>query len=165
MPRKKRLSRTVAGASALAATLLASACGGSDPESVAGGQGGSDLPTVNLAITTTSIASAAPFAVGKAQGFFKDAGCQIGDLLAAQGGATTLRTVLDGGLDMGEVATNAVITGYLAGSPIRVVGSAHQVPYDVWWAVKKGSGISSVKDMAGKRWAVTRPGSASEDIA
>jgi NitT/TauT family transport system substrate-binding protein len=147
------------GAPALAAVLLASACGGGGDDAA-----DDDLTTVDVAISTVSIASSAPFAVAQEQGFFADEGCQIGELLSAQGGATTLRTVLDGGLDMGEVATNAVIDGYLAGSPIVAVGAAHQLPYDNLFAVQPGSGIASVEDMAGRRWAFTNPGSASEDM-
>jgi NitT/TauT family transport system substrate-binding protein len=66
---------------------------------------------------------------------------------------------------MGEVATNAVIEGYLAGTPITAVGSSHQYPYDVNYAVLKGSGIDDVTDLVGGKLGFTSPGSASEDIA
>lgn len=123
--------------------------------------------TVNLAYSASSAMSAAPFAVGTANGYFEDGGCRIGEQLEeSQGGSNTLRGVLDGGLDMGEVATNAVLDGVLnSGEEITIVGSSHQTQYDFNYGVRPDSGITSVEDLAGKVVGYTGAGSASEDMA
>lgn len=142
------------------ATVTLSGCGG------AGDAEEGNIVTVDLAFSTSSALNAIPFAVATEEGFFEENGCRLGTQIEEeQGGANTLRNVIDGGLDMGEVATNAVLEGFLAGTDLTVVGSGHQLEYDFTYAVKKGSGITSFKDMEGKRIGFTSPGSASEDIS
>src|SRR5690625_4377053 len=139
-------------------SLIAGACSGEAKDN-------DDLLVVDMAISTSSVLSAAPVAVATELEFFEEEGCVIGqNIEEAVGGANTLRSVLDGGLDMGEVATNAVIEGYLTGSPIVAVGSSHQIPYDFTFAVRKDSNISRIQDMEGKVMGFTSPGSASEDM-
>ena len=124
------------------------------------------LPTVSVAYSTTSALSAAPFAVAIENGYFADRGCQLGEQVEdALGGANALRSVIDGNVDMGEVATNAVIETAMAGTAVTVVGSSHQYPYDVLYAVRKGDDIRGMEDLKGKKLGITNPGAASEDIA
>lgn len=148
------------GAAAVATALALTACTSDD-----GGAGEGGIVTVDLAYSTTSVLSAAPFAVATENGYFTDGGCQLGQQIEeALGGANTLRSVIDGGLDMGEVATNAVLEGSLSGASITIVGSSHQLEYDFTYAVLPDSGIDSFDDMKGKVLGFTSPGSASEDI-
>ena len=149
---------SLGSAAALSMLLTGCSSNGGDP-------GAADILTVDIAISVSSAMSAAPFAIANELGYFRDGGCEIGDQLEGQGGADPLRAVIDGGLDMGEVATNAVIDGYLSGAAIKVVGGSHQLPYDFTFAVRADSGIKSVDDMEGKRWGFTNPGSASEDLS
>jgi len=133
-----------------------------------GGGGGAEggLATVNVAYTTTSVTDEAPFLVGTAEGFFADHGCQLGQSIqAANGGANALQSVLNGGLDMGEVATNAAIEAVLGGTPITAVGSSPQGAYDLVWDQRPGTGIHSPADLKGKTLGYTSPGSATEDVA
>lgn len=154
-------SRWVVGAAIVGVSMAVTACAADD-----GGSGDGDLVTVDLAYSTTSVLSAAPFAVATENGYFTDGGCRLGEQLEeALGGANTLRSVIDGGLDMGEVATNAVLEGVLSGAEITVVGSSHQIQYDFTYAVMPDSGIDEFADMRGKRIGFTSPGSASEDMA
>ena len=154
MTRRKILS---AAAFVAAGALTMTSC--------ASGAGGDELITVDMAMSAVSILSAAPIEVAIDQGYFEENGCQIGERLESEGGASTLRLLLDGGLDMGEVGTGAVIDGYVSGAPILAVGSAAQRPYDNNWAVLKGSDITSPEDMVGKIWGITNPGGASEDLS
>lgn len=159
--RSRRSRRGVVSLGAAAATALAlTACSSGDGVANDGG-----IVTVDLAYSTTSVLSAAPFAVATENGYFTDGGCELGQQIEeALGGANTLRSVIDGGLDMGEVATNAVLEGVLSGASITIVGSSHQLEYDFTYAVLPGSGIDSFDDMKGKTLGFTSPGSASEDI-
>ena len=157
----------IASIGLMTGVLALSACAGdSGGQGGGNGGGGEEIVTVDVAYSTTSVLSAAPFAVAIEEGFFEERGCRLGEQIEeALGGANTLRSVIDGGLDMGEVATNAVIEGFLSGTEITAVGSSHQQPYDVWYAVRKDSGITSIEDLRGMRLGYTSPGSASEDMA
>ena len=50
-----------------------------------------------------------PYAVAMEKGLFKQAGVDVTGILTSQGGGTTMRNVLAGGLPYGEVALSAVI--------------------------------------------------------
>src|SRR5690625_3313326 len=146
------------GAGAL--VVILASCGGATA--------GDELVTVNVAYSVSSALSAAPFAVATENGYFNDHGCQLGDQIEeALGGSNTLRSVIDGGLDMGEVATNAVIEAGLSGTPITIVGTNdHIAPHDMVYGIRKGEAIEGVEDLAGGgRLGFTNPGSATEDMA
>jgi len=128
---------------------------------------GTDSPiTVNVAYTTTSITDEAPFLVGTSEGFFAAHGCVLGQSIqAANGGANALQSVLNGGLDFGEVATNAAIEAVLAGTAITAVGSSPQGAYDMTYEELPDTGVTKPADLKGKVLGFTSPGSATEDMA
>ena len=154
----KRRSSIAAVAMLASTAIFVSGC--------ASATGEDELTVVNLAYSSVSALSAAPFVVATENGYFTSRGCRLGDAIEESiGGANTFRSVVDGGLDMGEVATNAIIEGALAGEPVTIVGSSHQYPYDVWYVVAKGSGIDELSALVGMKWGITGPSSAGEDIA
>ena len=160
--KRSALARWIAPLGALAGVMAVAGCTPAD----SGGGNGDGLMTVDVAYTTTSVMNAAPFLIAQDQGFFEAHGCQLGQQVEeAVGGANTLRSVIDGGLHMGEVATNAVMDSNLAGTPVTAVGSSHQLPYDFWYAVMPDSTVNGVEDLRGGRLGFTSPGSASEDMA
>ena len=55
------------------------------------------------------------------KGLFKQAGIDITGLLTSQGGGTTMRNVLSGGLPYGEVALSAVIAAINEGIDVKIV--------------------------------------------
>jgi len=159
----RRFSAVAAGGLALVLVGCAGSPGG-DPAS----PGAEELTVVNVAYSVSSALSAAPFAVATENGYFAENGCKLGEQIEeATGGSNTLRSVIDGGLDMGEVATNAVIEAALSGTPITIVGvNDHIRPHDMMYAVRKGEDIHGVEDLVGGgRLGFTNPGSATEDMA
>jgi NitT/TauT family transport system substrate-binding protein len=103
-----------------------------------------------------------PWAVALEKGMFKEAGLPIDGITAGAGGGTSLRNMLAGELPYAEIATSAAIAGSLAGVELKVVASASNHIGELVWAAKPDSGITSIKDLVGKKVAYTSPKSITE---
>lgn len=164
---------------ALLATLalLAAACGGEqeagttpgtgEPTGATGGGGGDggDGELFEMEITVThypSLLYAVPYIAGMEQGFFQEEGIRITGFAGSEGGGTTVRNVLSGGLPFGEVATPAAAQAYLAGAPLVVVGGGVQSVAELLWVTTKDSELDSIEDMPGKSVGYTSPGSVTQ---
>ncbi len=101
----------------------------------------------------------APYAVAMAKGFFKQNGVDVTGILTSQGGGTSVRNTLAGDLPYGEVALPAAIEAINNGVPLKIIGSGAQSVADILWMVKKGSPMTSIKDIVGKKVGFTAPGS------
>jgi len=97
----------------------------------------------------------APYAVGMAKGFFKDAGVDIDGILTSRGGGTTVRNVLAGGLPYGEVALSAAVAARKQGLDIRIVNGGVATVADILWVVKPDSPVRSIQQLAGMKVAYT----------
>ncbi len=140
--------RAVAGA-ALALGLLASTAASADTITVThwGGQ-----------------FYGAPYAVAMEKGFFKQHGVDITGILTAPGGGTAVRNTTAGDIPFGEVSLAAAVQAINAGQKLVIVSAGTQSVADQMWAVKKGSPLHGIKDLAGKRIAFTAPNSVSNMI-
>ncbi len=113
-------------------------------------------------ITVTHWGSAfygAPYAVAMAKGFFKARGVDITGILTSNGGGTSVRNTLAGDLPFGEVALPAAIEAINAGQPLVIIGGGTDSVGDIMWIAKKGSPMTSFKDIVGKKVGFTAPGS------
>ncbi len=106
-----------------------------------------------------------PYAVAMEKGFFKQAGVEITGILTSKGGGTTVRNVLAGGLPYGEVALSAAVAAAREGIEIKIVNSAVQTVADVLWVTMPNSDIRSIKDLAGKKLAITSPKSVTDMLS
>lgn len=106
----------------------------------------------------------APYAVAMDKGFFRQRGVDITGILTAPGGGTAVRNVLAGGIPFGEVSLAAAVQAINAGEKLVIVAGGTQSVADQLWAVKKGSPLHGIKDLAGKRIGYTAPGSVSNMI-
>ena len=106
----------------------------------------------------------APYAVAMEKGFFKNHGVDITGILTAPGGGTAVRNTLAGGIPFGEVSLAAAVQAINAGSKLVIVSAGTQSVGDQMWAVKKGSPLTGIKQLAGKRIAYTSPNSVSNMI-
>ncbi|MBI3707864.1 MAG: ABC transporter substrate-binding protein [Proteobacteria bacterium] len=105
-----------------------------------------------------------PWAVALNKGMFKEAGLDIDDITAGSGGGTSLRNMLAGDLPFAEIATPAVIAGVRAGIALKIVmGSSNHIG-ELAWAALPSSGVTSIKDLVGKRVAFTNPKSTTEMV-
>ncbi|MBV9782248.1 MAG: ABC transporter substrate-binding protein [Acidisphaera sp.] len=105
-----------------------------------------------------------PYAVAMDKGFFKAHGADVTGILTAPGGGTAVRNTLAGGIPFGEVSLAAAVQAINAGEKLIIVAAGTQSVADQMWAVKKGSPLHGLKDLAGKRIGYTAPGSVSNMI-
>ncbi|MDG5820218.1 ABC transporter substrate-binding protein [Natronococcus sp. A-GB7] len=154
-------SSTVVGIGATAGCL-------DDLEETVSGEGGfGDDGTFSGEATVThwpDLMYNAPYHVGLENGYFQEGGIEI-DIVGSEGGGTTVRNVVDGGLPFGEVATPAAINAYLAGTPIVVVAAATQTVDEINWVAPQGSDIESIEDLEGGSMGFTSAGSVTETTA
>ena len=104
----------------------------------------------------------APYAIAMDQGFFEEAGVEIGDILSSSGGGTTVRNVLSGDLLYGETSLAAAVSAHLSGREIVIVNTGADTVADILWVAMPDSEIESIEDFAGKRIAYTRPQSVTD---
>jgi NitT/TauT family transport system substrate-binding protein len=103
--------------------------------------------------------------LGQEKGFFKDQGIQL-DIIWTDGGADAQQALITGSFDV-SVATGilGVVTAYAKGAPIVLLSSEMTGASDLYWYVRADSPIKSLKDLQGKTFAYSRPGSSSNLIA
>ena len=78
-----------------------------------------------------------PYAVAKAEGFFKSVGMETPGFLTSEGGGTTVRNTLAADIPYGEVATSAAIAAIKQGLPIKIVNSGVNTVGDILWIARK----------------------------
>ena len=98
-----------------------------------------------------------PYAVAMDKGFFKKAGIDITGILTSKGGGTTVRNVLAGGLPYGEVSLAAAIAAINQGLDIKIVNGGAQNVADAFWVTMPNSDVKTLKDLVGKKMAITSP--------
>src|SRR5680860_1139166 len=146
--------------------LALAACGGGEKETApaATGDGGSD-DIFEMEITVThfpTLLYAVPYLAGIEQGFFEEEGIRITGFAGSEGGGTTVRNVLAGGLPFGEVATPAAAQAYMAGAPIVAVGGGVQSVAELNWVTSLDSELHSIEDLPGHSVGYTSPGSVTQ---
>ncbi len=99
-----------------------------------------------------------PWAVALSRHMFQKNGVDVTDVIGSQGGGTTIRNMLAGGIGFGEVSAGATVTGIRAGLPVKIVGIGIASANDNGWVVPKASPIHGIKDLKGKTMGITSPG-------
>jgi NitT/TauT family transport system substrate-binding protein len=138
--------------------MLVAAC--SAPAATTGGQPG--LTSINVIVPDAgNFTSGMPVYVAIAQGFFKKEGLSV-TVVNTTGGATNVAAALAGkgaiGVDTGPVS---VLSADLHGAGLKIL-AADTTGMDILFFAKKGSGITSIRDLAGKKVGYSSPGSSSE---
>ncbi len=106
-----------------------------------------------------------PYAVALKKGFFKQAGVDITGILTSKGGGTTVRNVLEGGLPYGEVALSAAVAAMQDNTDIKIVMMGVRSAADIYWVVKPDSPYKTLKDLVGKKLAITSPKSVTDSLS
>jgi NitT/TauT family transport system substrate-binding protein len=99
-----------------------------------------------------------PWIVALEQDLFRKNGVDVTDVISSQGGGTTLRNMLAGGLPFADAAAGATVTGIKAGLPIKIVGASTANAADNDWVVLADSKIKSLNDVVGGKFGTTTPG-------
>ncbi|MFL6798354.1 MAG: ABC transporter substrate-binding protein [Xanthobacteraceae bacterium] len=98
------------------------------------------------------------WAVALEQDLFRKNGIDVTDVISSQGGGTTLRNMLAGGVPFADAAVGATVAGIRAGLPVKVVGIAINNAADNAWVVLANSPIKSLRDVIGRKFGTTNPG-------
>jgi len=149
---RKRLSRAPVLTALMSVVLLVlSACG-----SGSGAQDENGLTTVKVGVLP--ITSVAALELGIKKGFFKEEGLNV-ETEVAQSGAALVPAILSGQYQFGFSNNMSLILAHGKGLPVRIVRSANSAdkdpkPSQEALLVSKKSGITSLKQLAGKTIAV-----------
>lgn len=106
-----------------------------------------------------------PYAIALEKGFFKEEGLDISGVISSQGGGTSLRNMLSGGVVFGEVNPGAVVVANQQGAKLTIIGESTLSVADLVWVAKPGSPIKSIKDIKGKKIGYTNPRSTTQALA
>jgi NitT/TauT family transport system substrate-binding protein len=105
-----------------------------------------------------------PYIVAMKKGFFAQENIKITEIIGSEGGGTTVRNVVTGDLPLGEVATPAAAQARAQGSDVVAVGGGAQSVAEINYVAPKGSGPTSIDELAGKSVAYTSPGSVTQGV-
>ena len=106
--------------------------------------------------------SGAPYGVAIDKGFFKKAGVDITGVISGEGGGASVRAVLASSLGFGETSPAAAIAAINSGQDIKIVDIGTRSLADNVIIVMPDSPIKSVKDLKGKKFAISNPKSLGE---
>jgi NitT/TauT family transport system substrate-binding protein len=104
----------------------------------------------------------APYAVAIEKDYYKEQGLDIDGVLTSKGGGTTVRNVMASSLPYGEVSLAAVVAAINQGLKLKIVHTGVRTAGEILWVVNPDSTITSVKDLAGQKVAITSPKSVTE---
>ena len=109
-------------------------------------------------------ANGMPYAVAMEKGFFKDEGADVSGILSSSGGGTTIRNLLGGNLDYGEVDLAGTVAAIEQGNDLHIISDNVLTVGEFVWAVKPDSPIKSLKDFKGHKIGYTNPRSTSQAL-
>ncbi len=104
----------------------------------------------------------APFAVAMAEKLFQKAGIDITGILGSGGGGTTVRNILGSDTPYGEVAVAAALAAAQQGLDLVIVNVGTRSVAEASLVTMPNSDVKSLKDLVGRKVAVTSPKSVSE---
>src|SRR5437588_4775832 len=110
-------------------------------------------------------ANGMPYAVALDKGFFKAEGANVTGLISSQGGGTSIRNMLAGGVAYGEANPGVTAVAIQQGADLKIVSDNVLTVAEFVWAVKPGSPIQSIKDFKGRKIGYTNPRSTSQALA
>lgn len=151
------MRRLLAGLAAGTVLAVLPACGSSGAEDGEPADRGSGrLTTVEVGIVP--IVDVAPLYLGEKQGFFAERGLKL-SLSPAQGGAAIVPGVVSGQFQFGFSNTTSLMVAQSSGVPVKAVvngASSSGVEGEDFGGlmVKKGSAVTTPKELEGKRVAV-----------
>ena len=102
--------------------------------------------------------------IGNRLGIFKKHGLEV-EILWTQGSGETQQAVISRSVDLGfATGTLGMLSAFMKGAPVRIVGAQMTGAQDLYWYVKADSPIKSMKDIGGKTIAYSTNGSSTHSI-
>jgi NitT/TauT family transport system substrate-binding protein len=103
-----------------------------------------------------------PFAIAMAKGYFKANGVEIDGIISSPGGGTAVRNVLANSFPYGEAGILPIIAAKNAGNDVVIVNASVDSAADAVFVGLPDSKITSIKELAGAKVAITQPKSGRE---
>ncbi|MFE1601332.1 ABC transporter substrate-binding protein [Methylobacterium sp. ID0610] len=103
-----------------------------------------------------------PYTVALDQGLFRKAGIDITGIIGSAGGGTTVRNILASPTPYGDVAIGAAIAAQAQGLDILIVNTGTRSVAESSLVTMPDSPVRELKDLVGKKVAVTSPRGVSE---
>ena len=110
-------------------------------------------------------ANGMPFGVALDKGFFKAEGANVTGIISSQGGGTSIRNMLAGGVAYGEANPGVTAVAIQQGADLKIISDNVLTVAEFVWAVKPNSPIRSIKDFKGRKIGYTNPRSTSQALA
>jgi NitT/TauT family transport system substrate-binding protein len=126
---------------------------------------GNPARAAQLVVSNYGIAAnGMPYAVAMEKGFFKEEGADVTGILSSNGGGTTIRNLLGGNLDYGEVDLAGTVTAIEQGNDLHIISDNVLTVGEFVWAVRPDSPIKSLADFKGHKIGYTNPRSTSQAL-
>jgi NitT/TauT family transport system substrate-binding protein len=109
--------------------------------------------------------SGAPYGVAIDKGMFKKAGVDITGVISGEGGGSSVRAVIASDLGYGETSPAGIIAAINEGQDIKIVNVGSRSLADNVIIVMPNSPIKTMKDLKGKKFAISNPKSLGEMTA
>jgi NitT/TauT family transport system substrate-binding protein len=109
-------------------------------------------------------ANGMPYAIAMEKGFFKQEGADVTGILSSNGGGTTIRNLLGGNLDYGEVDLAGTVAAIEQGNDLHIISDNVLTVGEFVWAVKPDSPIKKLSDFKGHKIGYTNPRSTSQAL-
>ena len=120
----------------------------------------------NIAVSNYGVAAnAMPYAVALEKKFYQAQGANVTGIISSQGGGTSIRNMLAGGVAYAEANPGATAVAIQQGADLKIVSDNVLTVAEFVWAVKPDSPIKSIKDFKGKKIGYTNPRSTSQALA
>jgi NitT/TauT family transport system substrate-binding protein len=110
-------------------------------------------------------ANGMPFAVALEKKFYQAEGANVTGIISSQGGGTSIRNMLAGGVAYGEANPGVTAVAILQGADLKIISDNVLTVAEFVWAVKPDSPINSIKDFKGRKIGYTNPRSTSQALA
>jgi NitT/TauT family transport system substrate-binding protein len=109
-------------------------------------------------------ANGMPYAVAMEKGFFKQEGADVSGILSSSGGGTTIRNLIGGNLNYGEIDLAGTVAAIEQGNDLHIISDNVLTVGEFVWAVKPNSPIMSLQDFKGHKIGYTNPRSTSQAL-
>lgn len=110
-------------------------------------------------------ANGMPYGVALAKGYFKAEGIDVDGIISSQGGGTSVRNMIAGGVAYGEANPGAIAVANQQGADLVIIADTVSTVAEFVWAVKKESAVKSLADFKGRKIGYTNPRSTSQALA
>ena len=120
----------------------------------------------NIAVSNYGVAAnAMPYAVALEKKFYQAQGANVTGIISSQGGGTSIRNMLAGGVAYAEANPGATAVAIQQGAELKIVSDNVLTVAEFVWAVKPDSPIKTIQDFKGKKIGYTNPRSTSQALA